>query len=212
VWNVIALDPLQLEHYGRALSGKPFSLPSEGKILRPSPRDVARLRRLHAQVCRLAETKPKLLAHTEVARAIEQGLIQTLVACLTGTSMRADGAIKRRHARIMMRFEEVLAEHLSEPLLTTEFCELIGVTERTLRSCCAEFLGMSPVRYVLLRRLSRARVALRDAAPDGANLSELVRGLGFAELGRFEAAYGAAFGETPLTTLQRAPGARFINP
>ena len=212
VWNVIALDPVQLEQYGRALSGKPFTLPSVGKILRPSPRNMARLRRLHAQVCRLAETKPKLLAHTEVARAIEQGLIQTLVACLSAASVRTDGPTKRRHARIMIRFEEVLAEHLGEPLHTTELCELIGVTERTLRSCCAEFLGMSPVRYVLLRRLSRARVALRDAAPDGANLSELVRGLGFAELGRFEAAYGAAFGETPLTTLQRAPGARFINP
>jgi transcriptional regulator GlxA family with amidase domain len=71
---------------------------------------------------------------------------------------------------------------------------------------------MSPVRYVLLRRLSRARAALRDAAPDGANLLELVRGFGFAELGRFEAAYEAAFSEAPLTTLQRAPAARFINP
>ncbi len=212
VWNVIALDPFQLEQYGRALSGKPFSLPSEGKILRPSPRNLARLRRLHAQVCRLAETRPKLLAHTEVARAIEQGLIQTLVACLTATSMRADGAIKRRHASIMIRFEEVLADHLGEPLHTTELCELIGVTERTLRSCCAEFLGMSPVRYVLLRRLRRARVALRDAAPDGVTLLELVRGFGFTELGPFEAAYRAAFSETPLTTLQRAPGARFINP
>jgi AraC-like DNA-binding protein len=211
-WNVIALDPVQLEQYGRALSGKPFSLPSEGHILRPSPRDVARLRRLHAQVCRLAETKPRLLAHTEVARAIEQGLIQTLVACLTAAGMRAEGPTKGRHARIMIRFEEVLAERLSEPLPTTKLCDLIGVTERTLRSCCAEFLGMSPTRYVLLRRLSRARVALRDAAPDGANLLELVRGFGFAELGRFEAAYQAAFSETPLTTLQRAPGARFINP
>jgi len=211
-WSVIALDPFQLEQYGRALSGKPFSLPSEGKILRPSPRNLARLRRLHAQVCRLAETRPKLLAHAEVARAIEQGLIQTLVACLTTPNIRADGAIKHRHARIMIRFEEVLAEHLSEPLHTTELCELIGVTERTLRSCCAEFLGMSPVRYVLLRRLRGARVALRDAAPDGVSLLELVRGFGFAELGRFEAAYRAAFSEAPLTTLQRAPGARFINP
>jgi len=53
---------------------------------------------------------------------------------------------------------------------------------------------------------------LRDAVPGGANLLELIRGFGFAELGRFEAAYLAAFSETPLTTLQRAPGARFINP
>jgi AraC-like DNA-binding protein len=212
VWNVIALDPVQLEQYGRALSGKPFSLPSERKILRPSPRDVARLRRLHAQICRLAETKPRLLAHAEVARAIEQSLIQTLVACLTAASVRADGPTKRRHARIMIRFEEVLAEHLSESLHMIDLCELIGVTEPTLRSCCSEFLGMSPIRYVLLRRLNRARVTLRDAAPDGANLLELARGFGFAELGRFEAAYRAAFSEAPLTTLQRAPAARFINP
>jgi AraC-like DNA-binding protein len=212
VWNVIALDPVQLEQYGRALSGKPFSLPSEGKILRPSPRDMARLRRLHAQVCRLAETKPRLLAHTEVARAIEQNLIQTLVACLTGAGVRADGPTKRRHASIMIMLEEVLAEHLREPLHMTELCSLIGVTERTLRSCCAQFLGMSPIRYVLLRRLSRAHVALRDAEPHGEDLLELVRGFGFAQLGRFEAAYRAAFSEAPLTTLQRAPAARFINP
>ena len=54
--------------------------------------------------------------------------------------------------------------------------------------------------------------AASDAAPDGANLLELVRGFGFSELGRFETAYRAAFSETPLTTLQRAPGVRFINP
>jgi AraC-like DNA-binding protein len=212
VWNVIALDPVQLEHYGRALSGKPFILPSEGKILRPSARDMARLRRLHAQVCRLAETKPRLLAHTEVARAIEQDLIQALVACLTAASMRADRPTKRRQASIMIRFEEVLAEHLKEPLRIAELCALIGATERTLRSCCTRFLGMSPARYVLLRRLSRAHVALRDAAPDGADLLELVRDFGFTELEGFEAAYRAVFGETPLTTLQRAPGARFSNP
>jgi hypothetical protein len=60
--------------------------------------------------------------------------------------------------------------------------------------------------------LRRARVVLRDAAPDGVNLLELVRCFGFAELGRFEAAYRAAFSEAPLTTLQRVPGARFTNP
>ena len=66
------------------------------------------------------------MAHTEVARAIEQGLIQTLVACLTDARMRADGPTKRRHARIMIRLEEVLAEHLRKPLHMTELCELMG--------------------------------------------------------------------------------------
>jgi len=76
VWSVIAIDPAQLEHYGRALSGRPFSLPTEGRTLQLSRHLAAGLRRQHARICRLAETKPKILSHSEVARAIEQGLIQ----------------------------------------------------------------------------------------------------------------------------------------
>ena len=75
VWNVIAMDPAQLEYYGRALAGKSFSLPSKGQILRSSQHIAAGLRRLHARICRLAETKPKIVSHFEVARAMEQGLI-----------------------------------------------------------------------------------------------------------------------------------------
>src|SRR6516164_5753864 len=44
VWNMIAIDPTQLEHYGRALSGVPFSLPPEGRTLHPSRRFMASLR------------------------------------------------------------------------------------------------------------------------------------------------------------------------
>ena len=45
------------------------------------------------------------------------------------------------------------------------FCELVGVSDRILRSCCAEFLGMSPIRYVLLRRLREVHSALRAEIP-----------------------------------------------
>jgi len=60
-----------------------------------SSRDAARLRRLHAQACRLAETKPKILTHPEVARAIEQGLLLPLVTCLTAAKVQENGAVKR---------------------------------------------------------------------------------------------------------------------
>ena len=208
VWSVIAMDPPQLERYGRALSGKPFSWPVEGRTLQPAPRLAARLRRLHAQICRLAETKSKTLSHSEVARAMEQGLIQTLVDCLTTARAQTDGYANRHHARIMIRFEEVLAEHFSRPLSMPELCELIVVSDRTLRSCCAESLGMTPTQYVLLRRLEEVRRALRDADPDIVNVGEVAHRFGFTELGRFAGRYRAAFGETPSTTLQRTPGMR----
>jgi AraC-like DNA-binding protein len=212
IWNVIAIDPVQLQYYGRALSRRPFSLPSEGQILQPSPRLAARLRRLHAQICRLAETKSKILSHSEVARAVEQGLIQALVACLTAASVPADGYAKRHHARIMIRFEEVLAEQPERPLNMPDLCALIVVSDRTLRSCCGEFLGMSPMQYVLLRRLKEVHRMLRDADPDVVQVLEVARRFGFTELGRFAGRYRATFGETPSTTLQRAPGMRFAAP
>ena len=208
VWNVIAMDPAQLERYGRALSGKPFSWPSEGRVFQLSPNLATRLPRLHAQICRLAQTKSKMLSHSEVARALEQGLIQALIICLTTARARIDGYAKRHHARIMVRFEEVLVEHLSRPLQMPELCELILVSDRTLRSCCAEFLGMTPTQYVLLRRLEEVRRALRDADPDIVNVGDVAHRFGFTELGRFAGRYRATFGETPSTTLQRIPDAR----
>ena len=212
IWSLIALDPVQLNTYGRALSGKPLIPPPEGRVLRPSPRDAARLRRLHAQACRLAETRPKMLTHPEVARAIEQGLIHALVTCLVAAKIREDWAAERRHARIMIRFEEVLAECLSRPLSMPDLCEMMAVSDRTLRSCCAQFLGVSPSRYLLLRRLKQVHIALRDADPDRANVAEFARRYGFTELGRFAGAYRAVFGETPSTTLGRAPETLFAGP
>jgi AraC-like DNA-binding protein len=208
VWNVIAMDPAQLERYGRSLSGRPFSLPPEGRTLQLPTRLATRLPRLHAQICRLAQTKSKMLSHSEVARAIEQGLIQALITCLTTARARTNGYAERHHARIMVRFEEVLAEHLSWPLHLPELCELIVVSDRTLRSCCAEFLGMTPTQYLLLRRLEDVRRALRDADPDIVNVAEVAHRFGFTELGRFAGRYRATFGETPSTTLQRVPEAR----
>jgi AraC-like DNA-binding protein len=209
VWNIIAMDPAQLECYGRTLSGKRFPSRAEGRALQPSPRLAGRVRRLHAQICRVAETKSKILSHSEVARAMEQGLIEALVTSLTSASGRTDGYANRHHVRIMIRFEEVLAEYLSRRLNMAELCELIVVSERTLRSCCAEFLGMSPTQYVLLRRLKEVRRALRDADPDKGNIADVAHRFGFAQLGRFAGRYRAIFGETPSTTLQRTPGTCF---
>jgi AraC-like DNA-binding protein len=207
-WSVIAIDPAQLEHYGRAIAGKTLTSPPDGRILRPSRRDVARLRRLHAQACRLAETKSKILSHFEVARAIEQELIHALVTCLTTGGARTDTFATRHHASIMVKFEETLAGHLAQPSNMAELCQLVGVSDRTLRTCCAEFLGVSPTRYVLLRRLREVRNALRKADPQTGSVAEIAHRFGFAELGRFAGTYRARFGETPSATLQRAPGTR----
>ena len=143
-WGFIGLASAQLEGYSEAVVGRVVGAPSAALILRPAMRNLARLLRLHAQACRLAETRPKIMTNPEVARALEQGIIHALMTCLQTTRVGGKGLARARHERIMIRFEEVLAERLSQPLRMPELCGLIGVTERTLRLCCAEFLGISP--------------------------------------------------------------------
>ena len=149
------------------------------------------------------------MAHPEVARAIEQGLIHALVTCLAA-EVRDDGSARGHHTRIMVRFEEVLADHPNRPLPMPHLCALVGVTERSLRFCCAEFLGISPSRYMLLRRLKAVRIALRDADPATASVAEIAGRCGFTELGRFAGAYQTAFGESRSTTLRSTRGPRTL--
>jgi AraC-like DNA-binding protein len=210
-WSVIMADPEWLDNSYRALTGKPLVMPAEGCVLQPTRQNSARLRRLHAQACRLAETKPKMLAHFEVARAIEQNVFPTLIDCLTTVRVRRDAIPRPRCPEIMIKLEEVLGQHLAQTLRMPDLCELVGVTDRTLRSCCDKFLGISPVRYLRLRQLTRARIALRKADPL-ADIAEIATAHGFDDPGQFVKIYRATFGETPFSTLQRPRTTDFIAP
>ena len=85
-----------------------------------------------------------------------------------------------------------------------ELCTAIDVSERILRSCCTEFLGISPSRYLRLKRLRLVHFALRGSGSAPANVAEVARRYGLSDRGRFADAYQATFGETPSTTLARA--------
>jgi AraC-like DNA-binding protein len=200
-WGAISLAPERLAAVSRVLDGLELVTPSAACLLRSPVKARARLLRLHARACRLAETSPGIMASRQVARALEDELLQALVSCLTAASC-ADGNAPKNHAGIMARFEAVLTGHGDRPLSLQELSTAVGVPERTLRGCCVEFLGMAPNRYIRLRRLNRVRAALRRADSAGASVAAIAREHGFSELGRFAAAYRVAFGEAPSATLR----------
>jgi transcriptional regulator GlxA family with amidase domain len=84
----------------------------------------------------------------------------------------------------------------------TEICASIEVSERTLRACCEEHLGMGPIRYLTLRRMHLARRALFRADPSTSTVTRIATDHGFWELGRFSVAYRTLFGESPSETLR----------
>ena len=116
------------------------------------------------------------------------------------------------HTGIVARFEELLAANRDKPLYLADICRATCTSERTLHDCCHEELGMSPIRYLWLRRMHLARRALVLADPTKATVTGIATEFGFWELGRFAVAYRTLFGETPSVSLRRPQQDRYGRP
>jgi AraC-like DNA-binding protein len=203
-YGSMSLTPKDLAAASRAILGRELFRPSTMRVIHPEPALVARLWSLHEDARRFAEVAPDSFSHPAVARSLEQELLHVMMRCLSEGEPVPDRAAARHHSAIMARFDGFLAANRYEPLYLAEICAAIGASERTLRLCCEEYLGLGPVRYLWLRRMHLARRALIQADSAGVSVTSVATDHGFWELGRFSVEYRKLFGESPSTTLRRS--------
>jgi AraC-like DNA-binding protein len=203
-WGFVSLSAEQFAKCSGALNGHPIATPYASRVYHPQRADALRLQHLFRKARQIAEPGTTSIWRPEVARALEQDMLYAVVHCLAGAH-EGDAIVKarRHHAVVMARFEDALTQHIDHKLKMPALCAEVGVAERTLRMCCAEFLGVSPMRYALLQRMNRARAALRRADPSRTSVAEIARNNQFLEFGRFAVTYRGIFGESPSVTLQR---------
>jgi AraC-like DNA-binding protein len=205
-WGAMSLPMEDMDAFGVAMVGCDLTAPRDRLIVTPPIAAMAKLQRLHEMAGQLAEDAPEIIAHPEAARGLEQALIQAMVSCLADGTAGADRSALRQHSLIMRRFRKAVEEEPEQPIYIPELCAAIGVSDRTLRVCCQEQLGMSPKRYLLLRRMHLARHALRESSPGATTVTEIATQYGFWQFGRFAGEYKTLFGEAPSTTLHRLHG------
>jgi AraC-like DNA-binding protein len=202
-WTAIRMPDRDFARYGQALSGIAFGVPPVARW-RPPPVALRELRQLHQTAVRMAEARSRALADVEAVHGLEQQLIHALVDCLSAGSMDEETSTARRHRSILTRFEDLL--HAQAFPGMTQICAALGVSQRTLRICCEEQLGMGPTEYVRRGRMQLVHRALGNGNPDAASISAVARRYGFRSLGRFAADYRLLFGELPSVTLRRGMG------
>lgn len=205
-WATMSLRHADLSAAGKALVGQEITCPSETYLIKRPPELLARLRTLHAQAVVLARSAPEMLAAPAVAKALEQSLTHAMITVLSGTTTTERRWLPGQHARIVNRFQEFLESRPDEPVYLTEICSAVGASERTLRTCCQEILGVGPLRYLWLRRMYLTRRALLHSDPLTTTVTEIATAHGFWELGRFSVEYRGLFGESPSTSLRRPFG------
>ena len=204
-WGTMSLTPEDLAAASEAIIGRLLTPPSFPRWTSPPAPVACRLLQLHEAAGHLAKTAPDILAKPEVARAIEEALLEAMILCLTEGHSDDVRNVHRHRARVMRRLEEVLTSTPDRPLYMPQLCTTVGASYTMLRDCCQDYLGMSPKRYLWLRRMQLVRRALRIADAEKTTVTEIATDYGFWELGRFAVAYRSVFGEAPSAALRRSP-------
>lgn len=206
-WGSMSLPLNVVAGLRGAMARTDLTPPRDMVTVAPSAAAIGRLQRLHAAAGHLARHAPEIIANSAAAHGLEQELIQAMIACVGPTGQEEDKAGKRRHAAVMRKFREAVRANKDAPIYVSELCSTLGVSDRTLRACCQEHLGMGPIRYLWLRRMQNARRALGLADAASATVTDIATAHGFWELGRFAVAYRDLYGESPSETLRRIPDA-----
>jgi hypothetical protein len=154
-WGSIWLPAAELVHYGSALTGSDFTLPSSARLWRLQPAMIRHVRHLHSAGIEAIERRSNAFIGGETAHGLEQQLIEALVEGLAnGSAIEAEAATCERR-EIALRFEALLHARSERSLRIAKIRTMLGVSARALSISCAEQLGMGPLAYVGSRRMQQ---------------------------------------------------------
>ncbi|WP_270937959.1 helix-turn-helix domain-containing protein [Falsiroseomonas oryzae] len=205
--SVLVMPPEVADAHLGGEEGCPVVRPGEYVLRSAQPESWHRMARLIRSASGIAADAPDVFATEPPRRALRasllgvaQDLIQQAEEVLAPRSRRTSDDWRR----IVLGAEAYLKAHIDRPIYTEELCRTLGISAGRLADAFQGMLGISPHRYLKLRRLNLVRAALRQ--PDGG--PHLVKSIalahGFWHLGQFSHDYRECFGESPSETLAAA--------
>lgn len=152
----------------------------------------------------LAPTPNAHLYDAQAVACAHDQLVDGLFAQLArwGVSGASDvplGPTERHH--VVRRAESYLEGRNEHSVRMEDMCQAAGTSLSRLERAFRETFGVSPRRYLNLRRLAAVRRELLRQAPN-ASITDVATRWGFFHLGRFSQDYKALFAELPSQTLR----------
>lgn len=144
-----------------------------------------------------ARRDPQLLRQPAVVAGVRDQVLESLLR--EGDAAGPHPGSHASHWSLVQACVERIHAAQTSPSVT-QLCLDLGVSRRTLQNAFHKVLGMSPLAYVKVARLKRARQALKQARC----VTEAATACGFWHFGHFAHDYQTLFGEKPSDTLRRA--------
>jgi AraC family ethanolamine operon transcriptional activator len=187
---------------------------AESKLLQPGgfalvqvpPSTWDRAKRIITAARAMASTMPDVFETEQPRFALRDALLKAahdLVSPKPDVKMCMPRSTQARR-RIVLRADDYIRTHLDRPIYSEELCNVLAVSASTLADAFQAAFGISPHRYLKLRRMSMVRAALHSYEGRVPLIKSVALGHGFWHLGQFAHDYRAIFGETPSDTLVRA--------
>jgi AraC-like DNA-binding protein len=215
--SVVVVPPLW-EYTRASPPGRLFAMEIQQKALlgeweaRRATTRPGRAQRLTVLDLPPAERSRLVAAGVEVLQATQPGLAgrrlelaeARFVEQLAGLFLR--DPIRQRPGDMTLAraadLEGWIDANLDAPITLGRLCQEAGVGERCLQKTFEYRRGMSPMRFVLERRLMAVHQRLnQQAVADGFTITSTALALGFTHLGRFAQVYRQVIGELPSQTL-----------
>lgn len=149
----------------------------------------------------LALSQPQSLSQGRSAHLILEDFLPLLIDALPRSRGKSVTWAAFRRAELIKQAQLYMETHLDQPLTLTSLCQALHTSQRPLHYGFQELLGVSPMAYLKVLRLTAARRQLHQADPGQTTVAEVASNLGFWSSGHFSRDYKNLFGELPSATL-----------
>ncbi|NET80066.1 MULTISPECIES: AraC family transcriptional regulator [Okeania] len=151
----------------------------------------------------LALHEPNWLQKPHIEKLITDDFLPLLISHIP-IKLNSKSFLKpsRREQLIALAEQKMLA-HLETPLTLKQLAENLGCSSRALSFGFKDLFGVSPMRYLKIRRLNAVRKHLKASEPENCTISILASEFGFYSPCHFTQDYKTMFGELPSETLRK---------
>jgi AraC family ethanolamine operon transcriptional activator len=164
---------------------------------------IERVGTLAIRTQRVAANYPGTLRLSQVRDSLRTQLLDSVFFVLQ--SLEPEGNARPGRPRlgrheILKRVLALMEERIDQPLHVGDLCAEACVSVATLQNMFSEQFGVSPHRYLMLRRLHSIHASLREAGPSD-TVSSICARFGVWDFGRFATQHRRHFGLLPSQVL-----------
>jgi len=150
----------------------------------------------------LVEHKADWVQQPQALNLIANDLMPLLIQSIPIKGRTVPALKSSRRSQLIAQAEQEMVAHLGKPLTLKDLAKRLGSSSSALSYGFQDLFGMSPMRYLKVRRLNGVRQCLKASDPEQCKIETLANQFGFWSAGHFARDYKAMFGELPSETLR----------